>query len=50
MNDFCNLDAGSSFVCCPAAGCTDTGTDPNNCGSCGFQCPPGFSCVAGSCE
>jgi len=46
---FCNLDAGTSYACCPSVGCTDTDTDPNNCGSCRQQCPPGSSCVSGTC-
>jgi hypothetical protein len=46
---FCNLDAGPSFACCPSIGCTDTATDPNNCGYCGNPCPTGSSCVAGNC-
>jgi len=30
-------------------GCTDTMTDPLNCGSCGFRCAPGMACEAGVC-
>ena len=29
--------------------CTDTGSDPTNCGDCGNACPTGFACTAGSC-
>ena len=46
---FCNLDAGTSYACCPSVGCTDTDTDPNNCGGCRQQCPTGSSCVGGVC-
>jgi hypothetical protein len=36
--------------CDPApAGCGDTSTDPNNCGSCGHSCLGG-ACVAGVCQ
>ncbi len=46
---FCNLDAGPSYACCPSVGCTDTDTDPNNCGYCRHPCPSGSSCVGGVC-
>jgi len=29
--------------------CTDTGSDPNNCGTCGHHCPPDAACVNGTC-
>jgi hypothetical protein len=29
--------------------CTNTATDPANCGSCGHACAPGVSCVDGTC-
>jgi hypothetical protein len=44
---FCNLDAGFEYRCCPGGGCTNTLTDPANCGGCGNICDGG--CVAGSC-
>ncbi|HUB07500.1 MAG TPA: hypothetical protein VMB50_10890 [Myxococcales bacterium] len=49
VGGFCNLDAGLSFLCCPGGGCTDTSSDPGNCGGCGNACDGG-SCVAGSCQ
>lgn len=33
---------------CPST-CTNTQTDPNNCGCCGTVCPSGVSCSAGRC-
>jgi hypothetical protein len=30
-------------------GCTDTSSDTSNCGSCGNDCGPGFSCTDGEC-
>jgi hypothetical protein len=35
-------------ACC-TSGCSDTNSDPLNCGHCGDLCPPGDTCVAGSC-
>ena len=47
------------FLCCPPGetccrtGCTNTLTDPNNCGGCagvgGTVCPPGQTCSNGAC-
>jgi len=34
---------------CCAAGCTNTSTDPKNCGQCGLPCVPGDTCVSGVC-
>ena len=31
------------------ASCTDTTSDPNNCGQCSIVCPPGGSCQQGEC-
>jgi len=47
---FCNLDAGTGFLCCPGVGCIDTSADPMNCGRCGNVCSGGTSCVAGQCR
>jgi hypothetical protein len=47
--EYCNLDAGLTFACCPGAGCVDTSKDQNNCGRCGGQCTFGLSCVEGQC-
>ncbi len=49
LGRYCNLDAGSSYLCC-AGGCTDTSSDPANCGTCGSPCATGQTCVGGSCE
>ncbi|HUB06890.1 MAG TPA: hypothetical protein VMB50_07815 [Myxococcales bacterium] len=46
---FCNLDAGLSSLCCPGVGCTDTASDPLNCGACGNECRGG-RCVSGACQ
>jgi hypothetical protein len=46
---YCNLDAGTQFACCPGGGCTDTTTDPKNCGRCGSVCDTGLSCVGAKC-
>jgi hypothetical protein len=45
----CNANAGSSYLCCPGVGCTDTNTDLSNCGGCNIACAPGQSCIAGTC-
>jgi hypothetical protein len=39
------------FVCTVSCdgSCTDTNTDPNNCGACGHNCLGG-ACVAGQCQ
>lgn len=34
---------------CPDYGCSDTQTDPSNCGQCGHACVPGDSCHNGHC-
>jgi len=49
MNGFCNLDAGTTYACCPGAGCTNLLTDPANCGYCGVVCFPGQTCADGTC-
>jgi hypothetical protein len=39
-------------ACCPSAtgvGCTDTQTDPKNCGFCGNRCGTGEACMGGMC-
>ncbi len=47
VEGYCDLDAGPSFLCCPGGGCTDTRSDPHNCGGCGRVCDAG--CAAGVC-
>jgi hypothetical protein len=47
---FCNLDAGTSYICCPGVGCIDTSQDAQNCGRCGALCPEGQTCNAGVCR
>ena len=50
LGQFCNLDAGTSYVCCPgSAGCVNTLNDNANCGRCGGACGAGLTCVAGAC-
>jgi hypothetical protein len=49
LGQFCNLDAGTSHVCCPGGGCIDTSDDEKNCGRCGNACGNGLTCVAGAC-
>ncbi len=36
-------------ACCSAV-CTNTNTDPNDCGGCGNHCAAGAACVGGVCE
>ncbi|HTP51464.1 MAG TPA: MopE-related protein [Anaeromyxobacteraceae bacterium] len=44
---------GKSGSSCPSgqvncgSGCTDTATDPHNCGACGISCSQGFTCQGG---
>ncbi len=45
-------DGGVLTLCTPDGGapyCTDTTSDPNNCGSCGFTCGASVACVSGVC-
>lgn len=49
LGQFCNLDAGTGYLCCPGGGCTNTATDSKNCGQCGRSCDAG-TCVNGSCQ
>ncbi len=46
---FCNLDAGTQFACCPGGGCIDTSSDDKNCGRCGNPCQTGLTCVSSQC-
>jgi hypothetical protein len=46
---FCDLDAGTSLLCCAGGGCADVETDSANCGYCGYSCQPGLSCLQGQC-
>jgi hypothetical protein len=48
--DYCNLDAGLWFLCCPGIGCVDLLTDPQNCRSCGQTCDAGQICRLGICQ
>src|SRR5208283_5137085 len=39
-------------ICCAATGtliCTNTTSDPNNCGGCNIWCPPDSKCQGGNC-
>jgi hypothetical protein len=47
---YCDLGSGTSTLCCAGGGCTNTLTDPNNCGTCGTVCSSNLSCVQGHCE
>jgi hypothetical protein len=49
IGSYCDLDAGTSFVCCPGVGCTDTSSDSANCGWCGVTCASGQACDGGIC-
>lgn len=49
----CAPDAGASEECCNSA-CTDTASDPSNCGACADPCPSrpnaGAGCAAATCQ
>ena len=49
IDAYCDLDAGTSLLCCPGGGCTDVETDSQNCGYCGQPCQSGLTCAAGQC-
>lgn len=50
----CTPDEADAGTCCEGtvcgASCTDTTTDPVNCGACGHACATNESCNAGSCS
>jgi hypothetical protein len=47
----CNDGAACTLgdTCCPS-GCTNTDSDPNNCGTCGRACGPDNTCSSGFCQ
>jgi hypothetical protein len=48
----CQVDGGAGGACCGGQ-CTDTRSDPNNCGACGMVCATAnanSSCVGGQCK
>ena len=45
-NNVCGCSSGET--CCSGT-CTDTDTDPNNCGGCGTVCSNGETCQSGTC-
>ncbi len=49
VDDVDSDDCESHETLCSAT-CVDTNTSAENCGSCGNECPPNFSCVNGSCR
>ena len=48
----CQPTCGGATPDCCGTTCVDTTTDNDNCGACGFLCPPGFRCqgVEGACS
>jgi Stigma-specific protein, Stig1 len=50
MGEFCDLDAGTNFLCCPGYGCIDVSSDQLNCGACQELCPTGMICQNGFCK
>jgi hypothetical protein len=46
---YCDLDAGTSLLCCAGGGCVNVDSDPANCGYCGYACNPGLSCISSQC-
>ena len=45
----CTATCTAAQTCCGAS-CTDTNTDPKNCGGCGVACSDGRACTAGVCK
>jgi hypothetical protein len=47
----CTCGSGLTFCGSPSSGgtCTNTASDPNNCGTCGRACATGHSCAGGAC-
>jgi hypothetical protein len=45
---YCYCESSSDSYCA-GEGCVDLDSDPENCGSCGWSCPSGYTCEDGAC-